>query len=132
MLRQVRGVLKEDTYLVVLLNPRRRRLLPTTKTLERAIAAPANIGQRQHPSPWPFLGPLGQDLIHLVLGQDLAKNGKMVDRLEDLEAQEINEVIVLPLQETYLDRPGPPSLIVATATLRDDNLWTQAIAGASL
>lgn len=70
--------------------------------------------------------------IHLVLGQDLAKNGKMVDRLEDLEAQEINEVIVLPLQETYLDRPGPPSLIVATATLRDDNLWTQAIAGASL
>ncbi|XBH20277.1 hypothetical protein V5R04_08425 [Jonesiaceae bacterium BS-20] len=61
-----------------------------------------------------------------------AKNGKMVDRLENLEAQGVNEVIVLPLQETYLDRPGPQSLIVATATLRDDNLWKQAIAGASL
>lgn len=55
------------------------------------------------------------------------KNSLMVRRIDDLSASKTSELVLLPLQDTYLHRLSAERLVMSTATLREDELWADVL-----
>ena len=51
----------------------------------------------------------------------------MVRRIDDLSASKTSELVLLPLQDTYLHRLSAERLVMSTATLREDELWADVL-----